>query len=1183
MTQTAARPSPFKGLAPFGVSDEDALFFFGRTRETEVIAANLQASRLTVLYGPSGVGKSSILRAGVAHRLRDEPGVLVAIVDLWSGDPVATLLHALGEEDGTIADALDEAAARAGGDVYLILDQFEEYFLYHQEEDVLSAELAEVVERRGLSANILIGIREDSLGRLDTFRKPISNLLANRLRLDRLDRTAAREAIEGPIARYNELVDPDQRVEVEPALVQAVLDQVASGRVDPGAASGRGVVEGDPSDSVEAPYLQLVLTRLWEVEAERGSRRLRLETLNELGGAERVVERHLERAMDELSAGEKDAAAAMYHFLVTPSGTKIAHDVADLAGYAGVEEDEAGAVLRRLTTERIVRSSSANGDARYEIFHDVLADAVLGWRNRYEADRALEQERTDARRKHRRAVIVAAAALVALALMAVVAIFAWTQRSHAKREARTALARELTASSFLNLDTDPELSLLLAREAAKRERSPAVESVLRTALIDSRLRRQAGVSASTVLANASTPTDVEVNGAGTRVVITGADGKARVFDPTTGAALYTLVGGRIVDAAMGPFGGVVATASRDGTIRLWNLHTGRPVSTLQSGTSLTSVALSGDSRLVAGGGADGAVHVWNLQRHKQVRFPVGGRVSAVSFSPNSRLLLAVSGNEAQLLDIASGKVRGRFRHGGKITSAIFSPTSRLVATTSLDHSARLWHADTGRPFRRFSERGAVFAAAFSPRGKLLATADSDGAARVYEVSTGTKTDLVGHRNYVTDVDFSSDGKRVATASRDGTARVWEAETGRQIALLAGHRGPVLIAKFSRNGSSVITAGVDGTARVWDPTTEPHLRLVGRQRSPVVAIELTPDGRKVVGLTENGAVRIWRLAPRKLLVTLTTPSEIRAMSLSRDGRLVVGAGSDGVARVWRVSDGRLVRALADGGRLTTARFSPDGRLVVAASRRGLATIWRIRDGRRLHVLRGRVPLNDARFSPDGRFVVTAGRRGTVRLWAAGSGVPVKTFPRLPGSVRKAEFSPDGKLIVTAGTDPAARVWDARGRLVATLRKHQAALTDARFDSDGSLLVTTSLDHDGALWDVREHRLLHALSGHAGLVTTASFSPDSRWIVTAGPSSAALWETSTGNQIFLLRGHTSLLTGAAFARDGRRIVTASLDGTIRSYICDVCGGLDDLLALADRRLARTSRTLTRDERAQYLGGS
>src|SRR5204863_1548092 len=91
VSAVAAPASPFKGLAPFGDSDVDALFFFGRTREIEVIAANLQASRLTVLFGPSGVGKSSVLRAGVAHRLRAEVDVVVAVVDSWAGDAVGAV------------------------------------------------------------------------------------------------------------------------------------------------------------------------------------------------------------------------------------------------------------------------------------------------------------------------------------------------------------------------------------------------------------------------------------------------------------------------------------------------------------------------------------------------------------------------------------------------------------------------------------------------------------------------------------------------------------------------------------------------------------------------------------------------------------------------------------------------------------------------------------------------------------------------------------------------------------------------------------------------------------------------------------------------------------------------------------------------------------------------------------
>ena len=220
-----------------------------------------------------------------------------------------------------------------------------------------------------------------------------------------------------------------------------MLDEVTAGRVELSVA-GRGVAAGGGADEgrIEAPYLQLVLARLWEVESERGSRTLRQATLRELGGAERIVEDHLERAMAALSPREKGAAAAMYNFLVTPSGTKIAHGVHDLAGYAAVDEREASEVLQRLSAERIVRASSENGPAttRYEIFHDVLADAVLGWRSRFEADRRVEEERQEHERRHRRLLVFGAITLLGLTVMAGVAAYAFAQRSNARDQAEAA-------------------------------------------------------------------------------------------------------------------------------------------------------------------------------------------------------------------------------------------------------------------------------------------------------------------------------------------------------------------------------------------------------------------------------------------------------------------------------------------------------------------------------------------------------------------------------------------------------------------------------------------------------------------------------------------------------------------------------------------------------------------------
>ena len=174
----AAPPTPFKGLAAFEDTDLDALFFCGRQREREVVVANLLASRLTVLYGQSGVGKTSLLSAAVAHSLRSTHDAAVVVFSSWAGDPRAGLGVAIDEAVGIESSGTLSERLRAAGEVYVILDQFEEYFLYH-EHDGFAEELADAIAEPGLRANFLLGLREDALAKLDAFKGRIPNLFAN--------------------------------------------------------------------------------------------------------------------------------------------------------------------------------------------------------------------------------------------------------------------------------------------------------------------------------------------------------------------------------------------------------------------------------------------------------------------------------------------------------------------------------------------------------------------------------------------------------------------------------------------------------------------------------------------------------------------------------------------------------------------------------------------------------------------------------------------------------------------------------------------------------------------------------------------------------------------------------------------------------------------------------------------
>jgi hypothetical protein len=402
MENEALRPTPYIGLVPY--SEADAGFFFGREDLQDLIIAYLQASRLTLLHGATGVGKSSVLRAGVIHKLRKiakqnmarrgTPEFCVVTCSDWRVEPVEGLLKQISDtikkdfpavtltphsQGDSLTDTLRKWTGEIDCDLFVILDQFEEYFLYHPQTDIrFDKEFQQAANNNNLRVNFLISLREDALPKLDRYQAGIPRLFQNILRVEHLDEKAGRKAIEEPIAKYNKLTE-GQKISIEPALIDVVLEQVAIGKI----ASGTG--------QIEAPYLQQVMNRLWDKEVEARSHILRLSTLQELGGARSIVSNHLSSTIESLSRKDKEIAAKVFGYLVTPYGSKIAQSAADLAAYSGVAEDKVGPVLARLTDVRILRPVAPHLDQpdslRYEIFHDVLATPINRWWHEYESNK----------------------------------------------------------------------------------------------------------------------------------------------------------------------------------------------------------------------------------------------------------------------------------------------------------------------------------------------------------------------------------------------------------------------------------------------------------------------------------------------------------------------------------------------------------------------------------------------------------------------------------------------------------------------------------------------------------------------------------------------------------------------------------------------------------------------------
>lgn len=1175
---------PWLGLLPYKEEHHD--FFFGRDREVEDILGRIRDNSLTILYGQSGLGKSSLLAAGVMPRLRladyAPRWARLDFTDSGEGRRHQTLVQQtqvlISAAQGLLkAEDFDSGAALQQMTFWerfhhrdspvsptpvLIFDQFEEIFTlganskFESEVAEWLEQMADLLQNRpprhlerlaqdpGLAGQyhfdaaavrIVFTLREDYLAQLERWKARLPLLMQNRMALTLLTGPQARQAVLGPAQMGDHSL-------VSREVADSIVRTVARVPAD------------TPLDQIKAvpPLLSLLCEQLNTARLEAGRAQITAESVRDQ--AADILQRFYEESFLGFPQEHRGRIRALLEDppMITEAGHRNALVREDAeaqlrrAGVADVSE-----IFDTLIQRRLITTETQDQVQRLEVTHDVLVPLLLRSRK--------ERQDREAKEKAERAALAAKAEQGRLAqerrrlrfvagvmtLLFIAALgfagYGWWQAGVARRAEDKAETARIDAEK--------------ASRSAERERLGAVEASQRA---DQAKQSALSAAENEKVANAKNLRTLhEASMADYAVAVQRIEKEHKWHE---GVA-------HLARSLKWEPANTLAAARLYSTLSLYAAEKQSwPRQILRHKGWVLSAQFSADGRRIVTASADKTAQVWDAASGKLLGEALRheDEVTRAEFSADGTRIVTVSGDKAaRVWNAASGKLIGEpLRHTDYINGAKFSRDGTRIVTGSWDKTAQMWDTASGKPIGEpLRHEDIVFDAQFSPDGTRIVTTSRDMTARVWDAASGRPLgEPLRHGNTVFRAQFSPDGTRIVTASVDKTARMGDAVSGSPLGEPLRHEDEVHSAQFSADGMRVITASADGTARVWDAASGKPLGEPLRHAGPVNFAEFSGDGTRIVTASADGTVRVWDAASGKPLgEPLHHEAYVTSLQFSADGMHIVTSSQDGTARVWNTSSGKPPgEPLRHEGHVASAQFSLDGRHVVTASWDKTARVWDASSGKPLgRPLSHEGEVDSAQFNADGTRVLTTSWDKTARMWDAVTGKPIGEPMRHEETVESVQFSADGTRILTASLDKTARVWDAvSGKPLGEPLRHESGVRIAKFSADGSRIVTASMTDlsDIAnlktakvrLWDATSRQPVGEPLRHDGDVSSAEFSADSRRVLTASwDHTAQVWDADSGKPIGEPLSHERTVMGAEFSADGAHVVTVSDDATARVW--------------------------------------
>jgi WD40 repeat protein len=1109
------RPVSNPALAPIEQQEIAAQEIAASGRQQDVNRLIERISRadhkLTVIHGQSGVGKSSIVLAGLVPALKHKPigdRIALPVIPQFYSDWVRELGKSL-------AQAIEELAVNEGEEsldlnfnseqtnqnkiavilaqlrqnaernllTVLIFDQFEEFFFVAANQSYRTLFYEFLKSCLNLPfVKVIFSLREDYIHYLleiEEFNLDIidNNILDRKIRypLGNFSLEDARSVIQNLTERAH--------FSLEPALIDKLVADLAG---------ELGAVRPIELQVVGAQLQAENITTLTQYEQS--------------GPKQRLVERFLEKVIKDCGKENENSAWLVLFLLTDENNNRPLKTRAELAVESLIESPKLDLILEILEKSGLIFLLLESPTNRYQLVHDYLVEFI-----RQKEQSKIQKELEDLRKRDK----VSQDEIEQL------------RAELREKDLRTKLAK----ATAIQRKTEDRLNQVL-RESLRKARLVGVTLFtlslvagglgIRAAIGENNAKLSALSASSEALVASNRQFDALLQSlnaarqlkqslwttANTRMQVVAALQQAiyavRESNRLEGHADW------VSSVSWNPNGKVIASASKDNRVKLWNAD-GTCRKTLSGHTAgVYSVSWSPDGQKLASASQDKTVKLWTregdllktLKGHQD-------RVSSVSFSPNNQLIVSASWDKTVKLWKTDGTLLKTLKNNDRILGVSFSPDSQLIAAASRDHTITLWRRD-GTFVRSWkAHEKALTSVTFSPDGEIIASTSFDNTVKLWRRRDGVLVNtLKGHTNWVLAVTFSPKGEIIATASKDNTIQLWQRD-GTFIETLKGHGNMVQSVSFrpdldpNPNRLTLASASADNTIKLWN-FDNPLLKTIKEHTNAISSVSFSRDGRIIATSSWDKTVKLRRRSDRKLISVLMGHTDaVSNSSFSPDGETIATASWDKTVKLWK-TDGSLLKTLSGHkNRVTSVSFSADGNLIVSSSADKTVKIWET-DGTLIKNLESHsAEVWGVNFSPDGKLIASASEDKTVKLWSR-EGNLIKTLDGHNGSVNWVTFSPDSKLIASASSDGTVNLWGRDGNLITTLKGHNGSVNWVTFSPDGKLLASASDDKTINLWS-REGNLIKTLDGHSDRVFSVAFSPDGKLLASASSDkSVILWD-------------------------------------------------------------------------------